>query len=130
MAKRILIVEDDPDNRDLIASILGFHGYETIRATNGRQAIDSTNEHLPDLIMMDISMPIINGLEAARHIKENPKTTHIPIVAMSAYDTREDEAAALDAGCVAFLRKPLDLFQLQEQLEEILAKHDEGANKP
>jgi two-component system cell cycle response regulator DivK len=126
MVKRILIVEDDPDNRDLIASILGFHGYETLRATNGRQAIESATEHIPDLIMMDISMPIINGLEAARHIKANPDTTHIPIVAMSAYDTREDEAAALDAGCIAFLRKPLDLFQLQEQLEEILAKHDAG----
>lgn len=118
--KRILIVEDDPDNRDLIASILTFHGYATLRAVNGRQAVEVARESLPDLIMMDISMPIQNGLEASRQLKRSPETAHIPIVAMSAYDTRQDEAAALGAGCIAFLTKPLDMFELKQCLDSIL----------
>jgi CheY-like chemotaxis protein len=67
-------------------------------------------------------MPIINGLEAARRIKLNPELVNIPIVAMSAYDTREDEEAAFQAGCVAFLPKPLDLFNLKTRLDEVLEK--------
>ena len=117
--KRILVVEDDSYSRDLMVSILTFHGYETLRATNGRQAVEVTHSKHPDLIIMDISMPIQNGLDATREIKSDPTLRHIPIVAMSAYDAREDEVAALKAGCVAFMPKPVELFRLKERLEKI-----------
>lgn len=121
--KCILIAEDDSHNRHLLTSILAYHGFSTVTAINGRNAIKLAQEKQPDLIMMDLSMPIVNGLEAARQIKENPLLDHIPIVAMSAYDTREDKLAAFNAGCVDFLPKPLELFKLKERLEKILTTH-------
>lgn len=117
--RRILVVEDDSYSRDLMVSILTFHGYETYRATNGRQAVEVAQLQCPDLIMMDISMPIQNGLDATREIKRDPRLNHIPIIAMSAYDAREDEKEAFSAGCVAFLSKPLELFRLKERIEAI-----------
>jgi two-component system, cell cycle response regulator DivK len=117
--RRILVVEDDSYSRDLLVSILTFHGYETFRATNGRQAVDLAQVHTPDLIIMDISMPIMNGLDATREIKRDARIAHIPIIAMSAYDAREDEKEANKAGCVDFLAKPLELFRLKERIEAI-----------
>lgn len=117
--RRILVVEDDAYSRDLMVSILSFHGYDTFRATNGRQALEVAQEHTPDLIIMDISMPIQNGLDAARELKRDPRTQHIPIIAMSAYDARQDQQDAMRAGCVAFLTKPLEIFRLKERIEAI-----------
>jgi two-component system cell cycle response regulator DivK len=117
--RRILVVEDDSYSRDLMVSILTFHGYETLRATNGRQAVEVAKAQCPDLIMMDISMPILNGLDATREIKRDPRLFHIPVIAMSAYDAREDALEAKRAGCVDYLTKPLELFRLKERIEAI-----------
>ena len=119
--KYILIVEDDLQHQDLLSSILAYHGFVSIRAVNGRQAVTLASKIRPDLIMMDLSMPIQNGFEATRQIKRNPRLSHIPIVAMSAYDTPQNKHNALAAGCVAFLPKPLEIFKLREQLMQILA---------
>lgn len=119
--KYILIVEDDLQHQDLLSSILAYHGFVSIRAVNGRQAVVLASKIRPDLIIMDLSMPIQNGFEATRQIKKNPRLAHIPIVAMSAYDTPKNKHNALDAGCVAFLPKPLEIFKLREQLMQILA---------
>lgn len=124
--KCILVAEDDPNNRDLVTTILSFHGYSTVRATNGRHAVKVAQEKQPDLIMMDLSMPIQNGLDATRQIKQNPALAHIPIVAMSAYDTREDKMEAFNAGCIAFLPKPLELFKLKDRLEKILTAYEQN----
>ena len=121
--KRILVAEDDTGSRDLLTRILRFYGFTIVPATNGRQAIEITKESQPDLIMMDLSMPIQNGLDAVRELKQKKELAHIPIIAMSAYDTRQDEMDALNAGCVAFLPKPLELFTLKERLDQILAVH-------
>jgi CheY-like chemotaxis protein len=121
--KRILVAEDDPYNRDLVTTILHFYGFATLPATNGRHAVKMAQESLPDLIMMDLSMPIQNGLDATREIKEMSELAHIPIVAMSAYDTREDKRHAFEAGCVDFLPKPLELFKLKDRLDNILAAY-------
>lgn len=118
--KRILVAEDDPNNRDLVTTILTFHGYITVRATNGRHAVRVAEETHPDLIMMDISMPIENGLDATRQIKQNPALAHIPVVAMSAYDSHQDKRDAFKAGCIDFLPKPLELFTLKDRLERIM----------
>lgn len=117
--KRILVAEDDTASRDLLARILAFYGFSTMRATNGRHAVQVTKESRPDLIMMDLSMPILNGLDAVRELKQKQDLAHIPIIAMSAYDTRQDKIDALNAGCVAFFPKPLELFALKEQLDKI-----------
>ena len=121
--KRILVAEDDPYNRDLVTTILHFYGFTTVPATNGRHAVKMAQESRPDLIMMDLSMPIQNGLDATREIKGTSELAHIPIVAMSAYDTREDKRNALEAGCIDFLAKPLELFKLKDRLDHILATY-------
>ncbi|MBA3530599.1 MAG: response regulator [Ardenticatenales bacterium] len=124
--KRILIVEDNPNNRDMLTTILKFHGFETIQAEDGQQAIEKARETVPDLILMDLSMPVMNGWDATRQIKQDPALAHIPIVAVSAYDMLQDKEAALAAGCDAFLSKPLNMFALKERLEAIMAKRDQG----
>ncbi|MGB0389163.1 MAG: response regulator [Ardenticatenaceae bacterium] len=121
--KRILVAEDDTASRDLLTRILGFYGFATLRATNGRQAIQITKQSPPDLIMMDVSMPIQNGLDAVRELKQRAELAHIPVVAMSAYDSRQDQIDALNAGCVAFFPKPLELFRLKEELNQIIDVH-------
>jgi CheY-like chemotaxis protein len=121
--KRILVAEDDPYNRDLVTTILNFYGFATVPATNGRHAVRMAQESRPDLIMMDLSMPIQNGLDATRELKEKSDLSHIPVVAMSAYDTREDKRHALEAGCIDFLPKPLELFKLKDRLDNILAAY-------
>jgi len=125
--KRILVAEDDTASRDLLTRILAFYGFSTMRATNGRQAVQVTKESRPDLIMMDLSMPIQNGLDAVRELKQKQDLAHIPIIAMSAYDTREDKMDALNAGCIAFFPKPLEIFTLKEQLDQILGTHYQPA---
>lgn len=119
--KYILVVEDNLQQQDLLSSILAYHGFASLRAVNGRQAVTLASKIRPDLIMMDLSMPIQNGFETTRQIKENPTLAHIPIVAMSAYDSPQTKRNALAAGCVAFLPKPLEIFKLREQLMQILA---------
>lgn len=119
----VLVAEDDRDNRELLVSILTHYGFQTLTATNGHQAIQTALESRPDLIMMDISMPIINGLEAIRTIKADPAMAAVPIIAMSAYDGREDMLAAREAGCVDFLPKPMELIKLKGRIDQILAEH-------
>jgi two-component system cell cycle response regulator DivK len=124
--KRILIVDDNAHNLDMLMTILKFHGFEPLSAKNGEEAIEKTRELLPDLILMDLSMPVMNGWDATRQIKQDPALAHIPIVAVSAYDMLQDKEAALAAGCDAFLSKPLNMFALKERLEAIMTKKDQG----
>lgn len=123
--KRILIVEDNPNNRDMLTTILKFHGFETFQAENGQEAIEAAKANPPDLILMDLSMPVMNGWDATRRIKADPALAHIPIVAVSAFDMLQDKEAALAAGCDAFLSKPLNMFALKERLEAIMSKKEQ-----
>lgn len=119
--KRILIVEDNSNNRDLLSTILKFHGYDTVMAHNGAEAIPMAREMMPDLILMDLSMPVLDGFEATRQLKRDPELAHIPIIAVSALDSLESKEEALAAGCEAFISKPLNMFALKERLETLMA---------
>jgi two-component system cell cycle response regulator DivK len=104
--KRILIVEDTPDNRQIMRDLLTSVGYELIEAADGESGVAAALAHRPDLILMDIQLPVIDGYEAARRIKANPATAAIPVIAVTSYALSGDEAKALAAGCDAYVAKP------------------------
>ena len=106
--KKILLVEDNPVNRMLIKKILTFHGSEVLEAVDGRDGIEKAEKHLPNLILMDLQLPGINGLDAVKILKENDATKNIPIVAVSANIRDEDKIRAAEVGCVGFIEKPID----------------------
>lgn len=106
MAKRVLIAEDDALNRQIVVKILTLEGYEILEASNGRAAMALARSERPDLIMMDLGMPDIDGLEASRRLKADPRSADIPIIALTAYAMRGDEERARDAGCDGYLSKP------------------------
>ncbi len=107
--KRILIVEDNELNQKLFRDLLGAHGYETLETKDGFEAITLANDYRPDLILMDIQLPEISGLDVTREIKKNPATAHIPIVAVTAFAMKDDEEKILRAGCQAYVSKPIAL---------------------
>ncbi len=109
---RILIVEDNMDTYELMRFILEFNGYETFLAMNGRDGVDAARMQKPDLILMDLAMPEMDGWEATRRIKQDPVTDSIPLIAVTAHALPGDRARALDAGCDDYISKPMDLSEL------------------
>ena len=116
MVKTILVVEDAPLNMKLIREILTYRGDTVFEAANGREGIDLAIEKKPDLILMDIQMPVMDGMEATQLIKANPATRHIPIVALTGYAMDGDKKRMLEAGCDGYLSKP---FRIKELLQAI-----------
>jgi len=104
--RRVLVVENDPESRRIVTKVLALEGYETLEATNGRSAIALAQEAHPDLIIMDLAMPELDGWEASRRLKADPKSADIPIIALTAFAMREDEERARRAGCDGYLAKP------------------------
>lgn len=119
---RILIVEDNPDNRTLISDILLALDYEVIEATDGEQGVARATQERPDLILMDLSLPQIDGWTATRQIKGNPALTHIPIIALTAHAMVGDRERALEAGCNDYISKPIDLRELQNKIARYLGR--------
>ena len=105
-APRILVVEDDDDNRGIVVKILTGEGYLTLEATDGRGALVLARREHPDLIIMDLAMPDLDGWETSRRLKADPKSADIPIIALTAFAMRGDEERARKAGCDAYLSKP------------------------
>lgn len=116
MAK-ILIVEDNEDNRDMLLRRLQRRGYETVVAVDGQQGVDLAQVEMPDLILMDMSLPVIDGWEATRRLKDDPATQHIPIIALTAHAMSGDREKALAAGCDDYDTKPTDLPRLLAKIE-------------
>jgi two-component system cell cycle response regulator DivK len=106
MPKRILVVEDDPDNRRIVAKVLSVEGYDVIEATDGIEALAQARAERPDLILMDLALPNVDGWEATRRLKSDPETRSIPVVALTAVAMRGDEEQARAAGCDDYLPKP------------------------
>ena len=117
---RILVVEDTPDNRQILRDLLTSAGYEVIEAFNGAEGVAAAIEHLPDLILMDIQLPVLDGYEATRRIKANAATAKIPIIAVTSYALSGDEAKAQAAGCDGYVAKPFSPRQLLARVREFL----------
>lgn len=127
MTKVILIVDDDPISLKLAGDMLRANGYPTIEATNGKQALKLAEANQPALILMDIRMPVMDGLEATRRLKKNATTKDIPIIALTALAMKDEEEKIRQAGCDGYLTKPLDIQQLLKEVAKYLPggkKHD------
>ncbi len=120
MNKRILVVEDQPDNRQIMHDLLVNAGYEVIEAVTGNEALSVAEAERPDLIVMDIQLPKLDGLEATRRIKANPAIRHIPVIAVTSYAMSGDHERALAAGCDAYLAKPVSPRMLLAKIREYL----------
>lgn len=121
--KKILVVDDLPESIRLVKKVLEARGYKVIGVQTGADAINAAQTELPDLILMDVRLPGgIDGLEATRRIKELSQLAHIPILAMTASVKPEDIHRALDAGCVGFIRKPIDIDELPRQVAQYIAR--------
>ncbi len=121
MAK-ILIVEDNELNRDMLSRRLRKRGYEVSIAIDGAEAIERARTEAPDLILMDMSLPVKDGWDATREIKSNAATTAIPVIALTAHAMEGDRQRALEAGCQDFEPKPIELPRLLEKIEGILGQ--------
>lgn len=118
--KRILVVDDDPNSRKIVELMLMAHGYSLLFADNGLHAIELALHELPDLILMDMLMPVMNGHEATQRIKEHPSGSGIPIVALTALAFESDRREALQAGCDGYLSKPFTRRDLVETVKGFL----------
>jgi two-component system cell cycle response regulator DivK len=120
--RRILIVEDHPLNRKLLRDLLEAHGYETLDTGDGLEALNLARQERPDLILMDLQLPDVSGLEVTRWLRREPGTRAIPVVAVTAFAMREDEKKALDSGCNAYLAKPISISLVLEIVAALLGK--------
>lgn len=119
---KILLVEDNEMNRDMLSRRLERRGYEVLIAVDGEQGVSMTIAENPDLVLMDMSLPVIDGWEATRQLKNNPDTTQIPIMALTAHAMSGDREKALAAGCDDYDTKPIDLKRLLGKIETLLNK--------
>ena len=117
----ILLVEDTEDNRHMMKKLLEMSGYRVLEATNGEEAVQVTSKEWPELILMDLSLPIIDGLAATRLIRNLPDGHQLPIIAVSAHDTADFHADALAAGCDAYITKPINYPELEEVVARLMA---------
>jgi len=120
MTRKVLIAEDDPDMIEMIQMTLDHWGYDSILAKNGKEAVDMAASQLPDLVLLDIMMPNMDGFEAARLIRQNPKTHSIPILAVTAKVLRKDREECLKNGCNDYLSKPFTVEELASKIEKLL----------
>jgi two-component system, cell cycle response regulator DivK len=117
----VLIVEDQADLRELYAQELTISGFDVIQAANGADAITHTADHIPDVVLMDLSLPIVDGWEATRRLKHDQRTSHIPVVALTAHDGSGELQRATRAGCDWFVPKPCQPNDLVEEVRRVLA---------
>jgi two-component system cell cycle response regulator DivK len=120
MTKRILVVEDQEDNRQILRDLLGSVGFEMIEANDGQAALAAAKAHRPDLILMDIQLPVLDGYEATRRLKADPELRKIPIIVVTSYALSGDEGKARAAGCDAYVTKPYSPRQLLATIREYL----------
>jgi len=117
---KILLVEDNEDNRDMLSRRLIRNGYDVSLANDGGAGVAQALSEVPDLILMDMSLPVLDGWEATRRVKENPATRAIPIIALTAHAMADDREKAIAAGCDDYDTKPIDLPRLLEKIESLL----------
>ena len=121
MEKIVLIAEDDPNNMKLFQDLLQVKEYSTLGATNEKQSVEIAKEKKPDLILMDIQMPVMDGFEATKILKADVATKEIPILALTSFAMSGDEQRILKAGCDGYITKPIDTREFLKKVEEYLS---------
>ncbi|MDB4970752.1 MAG: response regulator receiver [Myxococcales bacterium] len=120
LQKTVLLVEDNPHNRKIFSGMLTHSGFEVIEAEDGQQALDAVAKALPDVILMDLSIPGVDGWEVTRRLKADARTQPVPIIALTAHAMRGDEERARAAGCDHYLAKPISPKKVVEEVRKIL----------
>ena len=120
MSKRVLIVEDNELNMKLFHDLLDAHGYDTLQTREGLKAVELAREHRPDLILMDIQLPEVSGLEVTKWIKDDDDLRHIPIVAVTAFAMKGDEERIRDGGCEAYISKPITVKSFLDTVRQFI----------
>ncbi|WP_353860531.1 response regulator [Azospirillum formosense] len=118
--KRVLIVEDNELNMKLFHDLLEAHGYATLQTRNGMDALSIAREHRPDLILMDIQLPEVSGLEVTRWIKDDPELASIPIIAVTAFAMKGDEEKIREGGCEDYIAKPISVSKFLQAVQKFL----------
>ena len=121
MAKTVLIVEDNELNMKLFHDLLEAHGYATLTTRNGIEALDLARRHRPDLIVMDIQLPEVSGLEVTKWLKDDPDLRSIPVIAVTAFAMKGDEEKIREGGCEAYIAKPISVANFLETVERFLS---------
>lgn len=119
---KVLLVEDTEDNRQMMKRLLEMSGYQVVEAINGEEAVKLASEQRPQIILMDLSLPLIDGLTATRRIRSLPGLNKVPIIAVSAHDTADFHSEALAAGCNAYITKPIDYPELEEIVNLLISR--------
>ncbi len=123
---RILVVEDNLMNMELAVDLLRFQGYEIFTAQTGKEALEIAAREELDLVLMDVQLPGMDGLAVTKILKENPKTKHIPVVALTAHAMKGDEERMLEEGCAGYIPKPIDTREFPKAVEKFISKNKEG----
>ena len=118
---KVLLVEDNEMNRDMLSRRLVRNGYDVVIAVNGQEGVDMAGSEKPDLILMDMSLPVLDGWEATRRLKADPTTAAIPVIALTAHAMDSDREKALAAGCDDFDTKPIELPRLLEKMKAFVS---------
>jgi CheY-like chemotaxis protein len=124
----VMLVDDYEDTRRMIRCMLELRGCRVLEASNGEEAIALAQTASPDLILMDLNMPVLDGFNATLRIREDVRTRDVPVVAVTAYDTAESRAAATAVGCCEYVTKPLDHERLRTLLQKLLPPRRNGGN--
>lgn len=122
MPKKVLIVEDNELNMKLFSDLLEAHGYETVGTDNGLNALDLAREHAPDLILMDIQLPEVSGLEVTKWLKDDEDLSPIPVIAVTAFAMKGDEERIRQGGCEAYMSKPITVSVFIETIRRFLGE--------
>ena len=120
MKNKVLVVDDDESNRYMLSRRLEFRGYLVVTATDGREAVERARTEAPCLILMDVTLPVLDGLAATRELKSAPELKGIPIIALTAHAGPEDRDRAREAGCDDYDTKPIEFDRLERKMENLL----------
>ncbi|MEZ5938106.1 MAG: response regulator [Hyphomonadaceae bacterium] len=126
-SKKVLVVEDNELNMKLFCDLLDAYGFETVKSRDGLKAVDLAREHHPDLIIMDIQLPEVSGLDLTRWIKDDSSIAGIPIMAVTAFAMRQDEKLVREAGCEAYMAKPIQMMPFIETVRKLTSGRTSSA---
>ncbi|HUA15831.1 MAG TPA: response regulator [Verrucomicrobiae bacterium] len=126
MMINVLVAEDNPVNRELLRELLEGRGYRVADVSNGQEALDYLEKNVPDLLLLDLGMPVLDGFATVRRIREDPRFAQLPVLAVTAYAMHGDKEKILSSGFDAYLSKPIQAAALWEQLETLLNQRGRG----